>query len=281
VPGFDTGGAERTSVGMHTRILVAVFAVLAVPLPHDTWLLTLPAPDGRGVAGLSLRTGTDFPRSENAVAAANLDGWLVPPAGDRRPLVGFREDPDDRAAVCSLADLADGVHVAVVDTAPQRIAMDARKFNDYLLHDGVPHVLAARMDAGEEGLDATEQYRKCAKVVFRLGDGGSGRFAEPVGQRLEIVPLEDPTLLAPRRTLPVRVLFDGAPLVRANLCWDLPGNGEDLAGCTWTDARGEALVPIVRPGWTTVRLVHMTRPRTTEFEYESFWASCSFVVRER
>ncbi len=265
---------------MHTRILVAVFAVLAAPLPHDTWLLTMPGADGRGVSGLSLRTGTDFPRSENAVAAANATGWLVPAVGARRRLDGFREASDDRALVCPLVDLGEGVHVAAIDTAPQRIAMDAKKFNDYLLHDGLPHVLAARMDAGEEAADATEQYRKCAKVVFRTGDG-SGRFAEPVGQRLEILPLEDPTLLAPRKTLPVRVLFDGAPLVRANLCWDLPGNGEDLAGCTWTDERGEALVPIVRPGWTTLRLVHMTRPRATGYEYESLWASCSFVVRER
>lgn len=252
----------------------------ATALPHDTWLLTLPDASGRGVRGLSLRTGMDFPTSENAVAAANVSGWLVAPDGKRRALQQFRENVESRATECSLEDLPAGVLVAAVDTLPKHIAMAAKKFNDYLLHDGLPKVLAARMDAGEEQQDATEQYRKCAKVVFRRGDGG-GRFAEPIGQKLEVVPLEDPTMLVPRATLPVRVLFDGQPLPQANLCWDLPGNGEDLAGCTWTDERGEALVPIAKSGWMTIRLVHMTRPRTAEHDYESFWASCSFVVRER
>ncbi|MEO6596960.1 MAG: DUF4198 domain-containing protein [Planctomycetota bacterium] len=248
---------------------------------HDTWLLTMPAADGRANATLSVRTGMDFPTSENAVVAANVTGWLVPPTGERRALPAFHEDPATKSTTCALGPLAFGIHLAAIDTAPKHIAMGAKKFNDYLLHDGLPHVLAARMDADEEGNDATEQYRKCAKVIFRVGDGANGRFAEPIGQQLEIVPLDDPTALAPRSTLRVRVLFDKAPLVRGNLCWDLPGNGEDLAGCTWTDANGEALVPIAQPGWMTVRLVHMTRPKTAKHEYESFWASCSFQVGGR
>lgn len=52
--------------------------------------------------------------------------------------------------------------------------------------------------------------------------------------------------------------------------WDLPGNGTDFAGCTWTDARGESLVPIAQVGWMTLRLVHMTRPQTQAHDYESF-----------
>lgn len=254
-----------------------VFVAALSHRPHDTWLLTVPAADGQVPVRLSVRTGVDFPTSENAVAPANLSGWHVAPDGTRTALAGFREDTADKSSSCGLGELSAGIHVATVDTAPRRLAMEARKFNDYLLHDGLPHILAARMDAGEEDSNSTEQYRKCAKVIFAVGSGG-GPFDQPVGQRLEIVPLEAPTALRPRQTLRVRVLFDGAPLVRGNLCWDLPGNGEDLAGSTWTDAAGEALVPIARAGWMTVRLVHMTRPKTEDHEWESFWSSCSFEV---
>ena len=247
--------------------------------PHDTWLLTVPVADRHGALLLSVRTGMDFPTSENAVAPANLTGTLLRPDGTRQPLPEFATAPEAKDSTCPLAALLPGIHVAVVETRPKQLQLAAKKFNDYLLHEGLPHVLAARMDADEEGKDASEQYRKCAKVVFAIGNG-PGRFDAVLGTKLEIVPLDDPTQLRTRATLRLRVLFDGAPLVRANLCWDLPGNGEDLAGCTWTDAHGEAIVPIVQPGWMTVRLVHMTRPRAATHDYESFWASCSFVVGE-
>jgi hypothetical protein len=262
-------------------VFLSLLAAAATVRPHDTWLLTLPGGVDRAQVGLSVRTGMDFPTSENAVAAANLSGWLVAPDGSKKPLPAFAEDVASNSSTCMVGPLAAGVHVACVDTQPKQLQLAAKKFNDYLLHDGLPHVLAARMDADEEGLDASEQYRKCAKVVFAVGDGGGGAYATAIGQRLEIVPLDDPTALAPRATLRVAVLFEGAPLPRANLCWDLPGNGEDLAGSTWTDARGEALVPIAQVGWMTVRLVHMTRPKAPSHEYESFWASCSFEVPSR
>lgn len=245
--------------------------------PHDTWLLVVRDESHPVPTRLAVRTGMDFPVSETAVDPQNLNGVLLAPDGSRRALGEFRRDEASNSSECALPELAPGVHVATIDTQPKRLHLEARKFNDYLLHDGLPHILAARMDAQEEGNDASEQYRKCAKVVFRTGSG-DGPFATVVGQRLEIVPLQDPTTLRVGATLRARVLFDGAPLVRANLCWDLPGNGEDLAGCTWTNRSGEAMVPIAQTGWMTLRLVHMTRPRAPEFEYESFWASCSFEV---
>lgn len=271
---------QRTSNLVAVPALVLAMALLAgAARPHDTWVLTIPGDGEQATMRLSVRTGMDFPTSENSVAAENLSGWLVLPNGTKRPLGPFEARAAQKDSSCHLGELGEGVHVAVVDTKPRHIDMVAKKFNDYLLHDGLPHVLASRLDADELDRDATEQYRKCAKVVFAVGTGSAGNFDKPVGQQLEIVPLDAPTLLHPRDTLRVRVLFAGRALERANLCWDLPGNGEDLAGCTWTDSAGEALVPIAREGWMTLRLVHMTRPQTTAHEWESFWASCSFEVR--
>jgi hypothetical protein len=279
----DNLDAPRTYRSTMTTIrrlgpFTPLLLLAAAYAPHDTWLLVVPAEPGRGHLALSLRTGMDFPTSENAVEPARIRAQYVDPQGKATTLAGFVEDEASKSSVLPLAALAAGVHVATADTEPRVLKMDARKFNDYLLHDGLPHVLAERLDDHEEGLDAIERYRKCAKVVFATGPGG-GAFDRPVGQALEIVPLDDPTRVQPRQTLRVRVLFEDKPLVHGNLCWDRSGNGEDFAGSTWTDAEGEALVPIARPGLMTVRLVHMTRPRQAEFEWESFWASCTFEVR--
>jgi hypothetical protein len=110
--------------------------------------------------------------------------------------------------------------------------------------------------------------------------GGAQARWTPVelGHRVEIVLLDDPFAARVGSTLRARVLFEGRPLSRANLCWDHPGNGEDFTGQTWTDASGEALVPVGATGPMTLRLVHMTRPRASEYEWESFWASCTFRV---
>lgn len=156
--------------------------------------------------------------------------------------------------------------------------MTAAKFNDYLLHDGMPHVLAERMDAGELDRAATEQYSKYVKTLFRVGDSADGDPTRALGLHLEIVPEEDPLAKRPGQALRVRVLLAGDPLPGANVCWDHPGNGERFTGQTWTDADGRALVPIDRLGWMTIRLVHMTHPRTEDHEWESFWSSLTLRI---
>jgi uncharacterized GH25 family protein len=165
-------------------------------------------------------------------------------------------------------------------TRPNRLDLEAAKFNDYLLHDGLPHVLAGRMDRGEMDRDATERYSKYVKCLVPIGGVADANAAQVVlGHELEIVPLADPLAVSAGETLAVRVLFQGRPLERANLCWDHPGNGEDFTGQTWTDRGGDALIPIARSGLMTLRLVHMTRPMTDDYEWESFWASYTFQVR--
>lgn len=275
---------------MHRPLALAIvssllaFACLAATRAHDTWLLVAPGA-ARGDVALSLRTGMDFPVSTNAVAPERVQGTLLDPAGERRTLgnaaTPWREDPEQKCTTCALGALAPGLHVAVANTQPRVLKLPAGEFNAYLLSDGLPDVLAARLATGEDDQDSVEQYRKCAKVVFAVGGEHAGSFDAILGQPLEIVPLDNPVLLRPRQTLRVRVLFEGKPLERALLGWDRPGNGHDFTGCVRTDAQGEALVPIAQAGWMTLRLVHMLRPKTAEFEWQSYWASCSFEVPER
>jgi hypothetical protein len=152
-------------------------------------------------------------------------------------------------------------------------------FNAYLLHDGLPQVLAERMEAGEWDRPAVEQYSRSVKTLIAVGAAADGAaWTQPLGQTLEIVPMSDPLALRAGQALQVRVLFRGAPLSGARLGWDLPGNGEQLAGETWTGADGTAWVPIARPGLILLRLIHMTRPRAADHEWESFWSSLTFRI---
>jgi len=99
--------------------------------------------------------------------------------------------------------------------------MDAAKFNDYLLHDGMPHVLAWRMDDGTLGEPADERYSKHVKALFAVGGSIAGPFATPLGLELEIVPLANPLAARVGGTLPVRVLWnDSRPEALARQAWD-------------------------------------------------------------
>ena len=66
----------------------------------------------------------------------------------------------------------------------------------------------------------------------------------------------------------------------ANLGWSHPDDGDAPAGTVRTDAKGEALIPLAKTGPMTIRLTHMTRPKTKDYEWESFWTTLTFELPE-
>jgi hypothetical protein len=259
--------------------LCALLAGLAArpSLAHDLWLVP-PAEASSGVPlELALAVGMDFPTSISALTPERVTVRAHGPDGAARALTP--EAGGELVTVARLAPDAKGLWTAAAVTRRNVLSLEAAKFNDYLLHDGLAHVLAQRMDEGTLGEPAVERYSKHVKALFAVDGSNDGPFATPLGLELEIVPLANPLAAQVGGALPVRVLFAGAPLERANVCWDHPGNGEAFSGQTWTDARGETLVPVARPGPMTLRLVHMTRPAgDPDVQWESFWSSLTFHV---
>lgn len=80
--------------------------------------------------------------------------------------------------------------------------------------------------------------------------------------------------------LRAKVLFRGKPLADANLGWHHAGGGEDPVGTVQTNAKGEALIPIAQTGLLAIRLTHMTRRKNKDYEWESFWTTLTFRLRE-
>jgi hypothetical protein len=266
---------------MRRCLALGVLACLPLPaLAHDMWLVPPGSSPVEQPVEVTVSVGMDFPISLDAIDPARVTMAAVGPGGESAQLA-IRADEQEARTTATFTPTTPGAWVVSAETRPNRLELEAAKFNDYLLHDGLPHVLAGRMDRGELDRDATERYSKYVKTLVGVGDsdrGGEAALAV-LGHRLEIVPLADPLAVSVGDTLGVRVFFQGEPLERANLCWDHPGNGEDFTGQTWTDAEGRALVPIARSGLMTVRLVHMTRPMAQDYEWESFWASYTFRVR--
>ncbi|MGE3164649.1 MAG: DUF4198 domain-containing protein [Planctomycetota bacterium] len=263
-------------------VFFGLLLVAGLAQAHDMWLIPPRAATVGSPATTVVSVGMDFPVSEHAIPLERLTLQLLRPDGRRAEvaeLIDTRKDEAAKHSIVSVVPDTDGLWVLGCSTRPNQLELDAEKFNDYLLHDGLLHVYKMRFDAGELGEKGREQYSKYTKCLIPVGNAAAGSSAlQPLGLRLEIVPLADPLACRAGGALAVKVLFEGAPLPKANLCWDHSGNGEDFTGQTWTDEAGVALVPVAKSGLFTLRLVHMTRPKTADYEWESFWASLTWYV---
>ena len=188
--------------------------------------------------------------------------------------------PDGMSGVLRFTPDMPGVYAVAVKSNPKVLSLSADAFNAYLVSDGLPHIYRLRAKEGTLDKPAKERYSKSPKALLRVGAGGGGDPCRPVGLPLEIVPLRDPFAVKPGDALPVRVLFHGKPLPEANLGWQHPGDGDAARGTVRTNGKGAALVPVASAGLMTIRLTHMTRPKTADYEWESFWTTLTFIISD-
>ena len=246
---------------------------------HDLWLVPPPdrIPVGEPVE-INVAVGMDFPVSIYQAGPDRLTMRAFGPGGSKAE-VSLRKVEDELLTVASFVPNKEGSWIVSAVSKPNKIDLEAAHFNEYLLHDGMPNVLAKRMEDNELDRAATERYSKFTKALLSVGGsiaGGAERRA--LGLKLEILLLQNPFALRVGDTLRVQVLFDGEPLNMASLSWDHPGNGEAFSGQTWSDEKGKALIPVAKTGLMNIRLIHMTRPQKEEYEWESFWAAFTFRI---
>ncbi len=261
---------------------IALFTLLAFAVPataHDLWLIPPSGAKANERITVKAISGMEFPKGDRApdpTKFAKRRGF--DPTGKEFEVEAA--GMDDKAGLLTFSPKASGIYAVAVESSPKVLQLDAEAFNDYLVSDGLPHIYKLR--SKEKTLDrpAVERYSKSPKALFKVGDGKTGDATKPLGLPLEIVPLADPFTKKVGEALKVKVLFREKPLADANLGWSHPGDGDAPAGTVRTDAKGEALVPLAKTGPMTIRLTHMTRPKSKDYEWESFWTTLTFELAE-
>lgn len=100
------------------------------------------------------------------------------------------------------------------------------------------------------------------------------RFGQPLGGKMELVPLQNPLSLKPGDRLPIQVLYEGKPL--AGVVVSAPGVEK---GSLQTDAAGKALVPIQAKGLVVVKANQRTpTPQDPDADMLSETASLVFTL---
>ena len=244
---------------------------------HDTWLVPVKYRfKSTGSIQIHHSIGMDFPVSLNAPTADRIIESVV--VGDQLRQNLKNHEQNGKSLVTRFTIDRSGSYMIGTSFKAAEIKMKAAKFNAYLLHDGLAHIYRLREQKGMLGKDATERYTKLPKTLIQVGDKIDTSVTQPIGLKLEIVPLTNPYTLTAGETLSVKVLYNGNTLSQANLSWSYPGQGHDFAGTTQTNSKGIAMIPLHRSTAYVIRMTHMEWVQKNTHEWESYWASLTFEV---
>lgn len=260
-----------------------VCALVAVPaLAHDLFLKL----DNYFVAvndkiSVKILNGS-FQASEGAITFARIsDVSVVSPAGTRTNPKEADFTKDDKTTFLNLQPSEQGNYVVGLSTMTREIDLEAKDFNEYLSHDGIPDTLAERKRDKELTKKVRERYSKHVKIIFQVGEKQSDNFKTALGYPVEIVPVTNPYLLKSGNTFEFQCLKDGKPLIKQFV---MTGR-EDVTGKlivgknVRTDKNGVAKIKLDGAGKWYVRFINMTRLSDPNLNYESKWATLTFQIK--
>lgn len=117
---------------------------------------------------------------------------------------------------------------------------------------------------GLSGIILSQYFEQYAKSLIVAGDAQGDAYKTPVGHKLEIVPLENPSKLKGNGgdLLPVQILFDGKPARYCQVLATYAGftNADDFAFATVADGKGIAHIRLLHWGNWLVKANHRLPP---------------------
>ena len=257
---------------------------------HEFWFEPVMVPLTAGdTARLDLRVGEFFEGEVmgfSATQTAALRQYSASGSKDLRALL----PPPSRGAVATL-NLplpAPGSYLFAFDSQPNQISLPAGTFHAYLHDEGLDFIKTQREATGNAEKPGRERYRRHVKTLLRVGDAASAgaapatadkTYATRTGQRLEIVPSNNPLAMKPGDALGLQVLFDDKPLAGALLkAWNRQG-GQTLIIRAKTSVDGKATFNLPYAGSWMISVVHMVPVKgAKDIDWDSLWGNLSFKL---
>ena len=275
---------------MPLRSVILLVFTLCIVMPlraHEFWLTPVTAPLVAGdSARLTLRVGEYF--------EGELLGFSLPQTLDlRQYTAGGNVDlrallPRDTSVPALLVPLSTpGTHMVIFNSHPSTISLSADTFHAYLHEEGLDFIKAQREAAGIAGTPGRERFRRFVKTLIRVAPKPGAVSSQAIkpdtahstltGQRLEIIPINNPMVMLPGDVLNVRLVFDGKPLKGALLkAWHRRG-GQTLIIRAKTAADGSAAFDLPYAGPWMVSVVHMVPVLDVkDIDWDSLWSNLSF-----
>ncbi|MBS1680979.1 MAG: DUF4198 domain-containing protein [Bacteroidetes bacterium] len=156
--------------------------------------------------------------------------------------------------------------------------MNPQVFNDYLEKESQDDIIAVRSKTNDLGKSIKEEKNYFTKLIFAIGNKPDDSFKKKVGSRLEIVPLQNPTLLKSGDYLQCLILLNGKPsphqLVRI---WNKIGNASILQNA-YTENDGTIKFPLSSKGSWMITTLKMIPSENKNADWQSFKSSLTFGI---
>ncbi|HVT03117.1 MAG TPA: DUF4198 domain-containing protein [Thermoanaerobaculia bacterium] len=251
----------------------AVALTIASVQAHDFWI---DPSDFRPTPGttvtLRLLVGQNFEGDPVPRDPAQIVKFFTVSKGVEEPVSGVTGRDPAGFATPRVA----GLMVVGYRSNPHPIELQAQKFEDYLVLEGLERIVAIRGARGEHGKNGKEQFSRCAKALLAVGNSAQGDFQKPIGLTLELIPEKNPYLLKRNGTLPLKLLYNGAGLGGALVVARNRARPEQKITAR-TDKGGRATLLLYKEGDWMIKAVHMIpAPAGSGADWESLWASLTF-----
>lgn len=272
--------AQRCRYGLPAAGLAAVALLVAVDgEAHDYWLdqerLALEVGDTcsiRLLVGDRLEPELERPLQKEITTRYE---WLT----GNTSLDLLAVLPDSAQPVFKRPIESEGTSLLVMDRDFVVIESTYEQFGSFLEHEE-KGVIAGRVKDISGDTKLRRRYARNLKALIRVGAGDEeGLYGREVGQKLEILLLQDPQVTKRGEELSIQVLFAGEPL-EGELVRVFVGDGEGLtaelkARC---NAKGLASFKVEHEGLWVIRVTHLRRSdRSEEADWDTYYATFSFL----
>jgi uncharacterized GH25 family protein len=250
---------------------------------HEFWITPVTASLKVGdTARLTLEVGEYFEGEVLPISSAQTASsqqFSKAGARDLTPALGQRGANGSIPVALSTP----GTNLVTFEGHPNLITLSADTFNAYLHDEGLDFVKAERQRIGKANSPGRERYRRHVKTLLRVDPAADSDAVASVvvGQRLELVPLNNPLSLKPGGTLTLKVLFEGQPLAGTLVKAWHKRTGQTLTVRARSNAQGEVSLDLPHPGAWMVSAVHMVAVTgSQDADWDSFWANLSFGLND-
>ena len=266
------------------RYWKSILISLALTLPlaasaHEFWMRAEPfSPRVGSTAQLFMFVGQYFEGEQVGYVTSHSAMLRHYFAGQVEDLIGL-VPADKPIGQVPVAITRAGTHLIAFDSFPSAITIEAGKFDAYLHDEGLDQIVTLRQQQGKSALPGRERFRRITKTLLRAGGIADRTYALRTGQRLELVPLIDPTATVAGRPLRFKLFFDDKPLAGALLrAWHHHDN-QTISIRAISGADGIVNFTLPYSGSWMISTVHMIAAvDSADIDWDSFWGNLMFEV---
>ncbi|ULQ50835.1 DUF4198 domain-containing protein [Flavihumibacter fluvii] len=170
----------------------------------------------------------------------------------------------------------EGTAMITMQTNNKLISLDAFKFREYLVEEGLQNAIEYRENNHENDSSGHELYQRSVKTIIQVGDELSSCCLKETGLPLDIIPLKNPYDPALRDSLKLLVKFK-REAIKGQLMkvWHRVGNQTRKFEIRTSD-KGIISIPLEKSGKWMISTVNMIRIEDSSAQWQSYWASCNW-----